>query len=132
MTSYRADYCHSSSGNGDSTGDRPLPDVQHMIESAVVGWEGVGGCSACWSGLFWGQPANSDAFLITVRDSEGALAFGACRPPDHAAGVPDFCQPRNQKVVGMIFFFECTCQRDGDRAGSKVAVFLPLPLLFEY
>lgn len=40
MTSYRADYCHPSSGKGDSTGGgRALADVQHMIESAWVGQE---------------------------------------------------------------------------------------------
>lgn len=71
-------------------------------------------------------------FSSLSGDSEGALTFGACRPPDHAAGVPDFCQPRHLKGCRVDFFCVCTCQRDGDRAGSKVAVFLPLPPLFEY
>lgn len=37
MASYQADYCHSSSGNGDSTGGSAPFDVQLVIESAAAG-----------------------------------------------------------------------------------------------
>lgn len=50
LTSYQADYCHPSSGNGGSTGGPALSDVQHMIESAAVGE--VGAAAPAWPGLF--------------------------------------------------------------------------------
>lgn len=41
MTSYRADYCHSSSGNGSSTGDRLCPMCGACLRVQPLGsWGG--------------------------------------------------------------------------------------------
>lgn len=52
MTNYQADYCHSSSGNSDSTERRPAPSkIKHMIKS----WEGGGLLRSVPAGTFLGS-----------------------------------------------------------------------------
>lgn len=54
------------------------------------------GGSACCQGLFWGQPANRGAFLITVRDLETVLTLWARKPLDQETNVPDLWQSVDQ------------------------------------
>lgn len=54
------------------------------------------GGSACCQGLFWGQPANRGAFLITVRDLETVLTLWVRKPLDQETNVPDLWQSVDQ------------------------------------
>lgn len=96
---------------------RLITATPHQVMAAQLGtgsvwraahdWEcrrwGGGGCSACWPGLFWGQPANRDTFLIIVTDLEGSLTFGVCQSLDQAASMPDVWRPGHQNDWRDVF-----------------------------
>lgn len=84
------------------------------------------GGSACCQGLFWGQPANRGAFLITVRDLETVLTLWARKPPwprNQCARLVTVCR---SKWLERCLCNLCSLVRDFE--GSHVAqVFLLLP-----
>lgn len=85
---------------------RPITTTTHHAIAAQQGTSSVWhaahdyscwrGGSACCQGLFWGQPANRGAFLITVRDLETVLTLWARKPLDQETNVPDLWQSVDQ------------------------------------
>lgn len=83
-TSYQADYCHLSSGNGDLAGGRALSDAAGDVSSSS---------SVCRLVPLGVQPANRDTFLIAVTESEGSLTLEMCRTLEQEASIRDVQRP---------------------------------------
>lgn len=77
------------------------------------------GGSACCQGLFWGQPANRGAFLITVRDLETVLTLWVRKPLDQETNVPDLWQSVDLKWLERCLCILCSPVRDFE--GSQIA-----------
>lgn len=92
-TSYQADYCHLSSGNGDLARGRALSDPQHMTESAAAGDVSSSSSSVSRLVLLRVQPANRDTFLIAVTELEGSLTLEMCRMLEQEASIRDVRRP---------------------------------------
>ena len=105
MTSYQADYCHSSSGNGGSTGDQLCLTCSTWLR---VG--GVGGLQCLLAGAFLGSASEQG------RISHHCQKFGGSPHICSVWKMPDFESLAIETVVGMCFV--CTCQKVVDRAGS--------------
>lgn len=70
------------------------------------------GGSACCQGLFWGQPANRGAFLITVRNLETTLTLWVMRPLDQGTNLPYFWRPdyQNERSLCILCTLKILCR----------------------
>lgn len=95
-----------------------LSDVQHMIEGTAVSGGGRGGWLQCLlAGAVLGSASEQGHISHHCQKFGGSphICVGpltkqpVCQTPDSLA---------IKMVGGMFVYFVCTCQRDGDCAGS--------------